>query len=402
LTPLRVLTLLAFCACLVSAAEDALTQARALTKSKQPAAAIGLLQSHLKEEPGDTDARIYLGLVLSWEGRYEEARLHLETVLSSSPGNGDALQALANLELWSDNAGRADRLSAEALEIHPDNVDLLYTRARALRALKREPEALKVLNQLLRIEPAHKAALSTRDGIREAGRLWQVQTSQTYEWFHGDIDPWRESQLALGRSTGAGKVTARFSRADRFGLHSNQSEIEFYPSIRSGTYGYVNVGYSYDATLFPKYRVGADLFQSLGHGFEGSGGIRRLNFTASKVNVYTASLGKYLGNWFYNARTYLTPGAEGASHSVHISARRYFGDLGDYLGFRYGWGSSPVETRTLGDTEILSSSSFYLDIQKSLGRRWSFSFRAGHGREDRLNRGPLRRSVADSNLYFRF
>jgi len=400
---LRAMAALFLCAVhlLAEPEENALARARELTRTKQYSKALSLLESHLKSEPDDTDARVYYGIVLSWEARYDEARTQLRQVLAGNPNHGDALLALANLELWSDHPEQTERLTSAALERRGASADLMYARARALKAMNRERDAMDVLNQLLQLEPQHADALRTRSSLQDSMRHWEAQWSYSYEWFNKNLDGWHEAQMGLKRATPAGSVIARFSRADRFGLHSNQAEIDFYPRIRKGTYGYVNVGYSYDATLYPQYRLGADLFQSLGGGFEASGGLRRLGFS-SKVNIYTTSLGKYYGSWFFNGRAYLTPDSAGTSRSVHLSARRYFGEATDYIGFRVGRGAAPIETRTLGDIEILNSTSVYAELNKSLGRRWMMNFRAGHGREDRLNRGVLHRYLAESSIYLRF
>ena len=50
----------------------------------------------------------FCGIVLSWEGKSNESRTELQRVLAEHPGNGDALQALINVELWSDHYDRVE------------------------------------------------------------------------------------------------------------------------------------------------------------------------------------------------------------------------------------------------------------------------------------------------------
>jgi YaiO family outer membrane protein len=129
--------------------------------------------------------------------------------------------------------------------------------------------------------------------------------------------------------------------------------------------------------------------------------MRRLGF-ASRVNIYTASLGKYHGNWLFDTRVYLTPGSAGTPHSAHLSARRYFGSGSEYIGVRVGRGNSPVETRTLADIGILNSTGVYAEINKSMARRWTLNVKSGLSQEERLARSAVRRSLLEGNLYFRF
>ncbi|MBM3774203.1 MAG: YaiO family outer membrane beta-barrel protein, partial [Acidobacteria bacterium] len=293
-------------AALPGLAEDLLKKARTLAFEKQRTEALALLERRLEAEPEDMDARVFYGTVLSWEGRNDEARQQLQLVLERHPDHGDALVALANVELWSDHPEQADRLMATALERRGNRVDLMYARARALRNLGRSREALEMVNRVLSLAPQHEQAQKARRGLEDDLRHWEAQWSYTHEWFNEALAPWHEAQLALKRALPAGSLIARFSQAHRFGLRSRQAEMDFYPSFRPGTYAFLNLAYSYDAALYPRYRTGADLYQNLGGGFEGSGGFRRLGF-GNKVNIYTASLGKYHGDWLWNGRRRTSP-----------------------------------------------------------------------------------------------
>src|SRR5258707_7831187 len=95
--------------------EDVLTQARRLATSGHRAEALVMLHSRLAERPSDLDCRTLYGTILSWEGRYDEAREGLEQVLASSPGYYDALLALIRVELWADRPVRPEQLTDEGL-----------------------------------------------------------------------------------------------------------------------------------------------------------------------------------------------------------------------------------------------------------------------------------------------
>ncbi len=109
-----------FLACLFTAPlraagqDDILTKARAAATSGRRAEALSMLETHLAEAPRDVDARLLYGLVLSWEGRYDEARPVLQQVLTQAPGYTDARVALMNVEYLvgpfhrSARAGRSD------------------------------------------------------------------------------------------------------------------------------------------------------------------------------------------------------------------------------------------------------------------------------------------------------
>src|ERR1700682_294259 len=312
------------CACFITIAPPACSQesdrdlidrARSLATGNERVEALALLDKRLADYPNDTDARTLYGIILSWNGRYDDARKALESVLERSTTHGDALPALINVELWSDHPERAEALASQALHSRPNDTSLLMSRARALKALNRTGDAADVLDKLLEVDPTNQQAKQLRSDLTESLRDWETSIEQSYEWFSDNRSAWLETQLSLKRQTRIGPVFMRLSHAHRLSLDSNLMEIEAYPSLRRGPYAYLYAGWSPDGKLYSAYKLGAEIFQGLRYGFEVSGGIRHLGFK-DKVNVYTASLSKYYGNWLFTTRTYVTPAAAGDAVSL--------------------------------------------------------------------------------------
>lgn len=382
-------------------AADILVEARGLSSNGHRPQALQLLEKYLQDSPDDPDARTLYGLMLSWESRYDDARKQFETVLAKRPDYSDAVAGLINVELWSSHPERAEQLAARTLERKGHSSPLMLAQARALRAQNKDREALDVLDRLLSSDPQNQSAILAERNLRESMRQWRVSYSHTYEWFGHGSGAWNQNDLTLGRSTPLGGVSATFSRAERFGLHSNISEINFYPHIRQGTYGYLGFGYSYDGTLFPNYRMGAEIFQSLPHGFEGSLGYRRFGF-GEATNMATGSLGKYLGNWLIGARFFFTPDELGVTKSVSFSARRYLSHAGDYIGFRVGTGPSPFDPRSRDELKALKAFSTYVQFRKGISSHLQWDFLVGMAVEDRQYRVALQHYVFESSMNYRF
>jgi len=381
--------------------QDVVARARSLAIGQQRPEALALLETQLAEHPDDSDAQTLYGSILSWEGRYDDARKALESVLERNSNHGDALPALINVELWSDHPERAEALASQALRNRPNDPSLLMSRARALKALNRTLDAADVLDKLLEVDPTNQPAKQLRSDLAETLRDWETSFEQSYEWFSDNRAAWLETELSLKRQTRIGPVFMRISHAHRFSLDSNLVEIEAYPSLRRGTYAYLNAGWSPDGKLYSRYKLGAELFQSLRYGLEVSGGIRHLGFK-EKVNVYTASLSKYYGNWLFTTRTYVTPAAAGDGVSLQYSARRFFGEGSSYVGARFGSGGSPLQTGSVNEIEVLRSLSFLGEVNWRVARRWTLNFRGGESREDRLNNPRLQHHLVDGTLFFRF
>lgn len=82
-------------------AQETVSRARELATAGHRVEALTMLEAHLASNPADNDARTLYGIVLAWEGRYEEARAVLARAIEIDPRNEDARQALANVERWS-------------------------------------------------------------------------------------------------------------------------------------------------------------------------------------------------------------------------------------------------------------------------------------------------------------
>ncbi|MBI1873142.1 MAG: YaiO family outer membrane beta-barrel protein [Acidobacteria bacterium] len=380
---------------------DALAQARALSSDGKRGEALSLLRAHLTKNPDDSDARVVYGTMLSWDGQYDAARQQLEAVLKGHPGHGDALPALINVELWSDRPQRAEALAAEALHEKPNDTTYLLSHARALQAMARGREALDEVRRVLNQEPSNEQALRLRRTIQSTLQFWQVGVGFSFDRFDDDRQPWQEGDLSLKRQTRVGAIIGRASRARRFGVDDQQFEVEMYPRFRPGSYAYISVAVAPDAAFFPDYRFGFDFWQSLGAGFEGSGGFRRLHF-GDDVDIYTVTLGKYYGNWYAGARSYILPHDSGNSVSVHGWVRRFFRDADTYAGVRYGRGASREEIRDQNDLALLQSETFAAEVNLPATDRLIVGVRGSVSRDQRADRDPLRQHSFSTSLYYRF
>ena len=383
---------------------DDLAQGRNLVQGEHSREeSLAVLKQQLLHDPDDSEARTLYGTMLSWEGQYGEAREQLQQVLIRIPNHRDALPALINVELWSNHPERAEELARQGLEQRPDDVILLLADAHALRNLDRQAAALKVLDHVLFLEPANQDAKNMRRRISLSQGKWEFQVNHTYDFFSDGRNGQHETSMSLRGPVGNNSLIARVNRADRFSLVSYQTELDFYPHFRSGTYGYLNAGYSADANLYPKYRLGAELFQSLKKGFEVSGGYRRLSF-GSGVDIYTFSVGKYYRNWLFTTRGFVTPGSPGTSGTALISARYFLGSEGlhDYIEFRSSFGASPAQAQTLQDIQILNSRRYSVEFNKILGGKWSASLGGGAGQQQRVGLSDLWQYTMQGAVYFRF
>lgn len=346
-------------------AQDILARARSAPTRAQ---SLALLEAHLATAAGDVDARTLYGLMLSWDGRYDEARRELTRVIAQAPEYTDARAGLMNVEWWSGRVAQA--------RAHSDYI--------------------------LRRDPGHPQARLVRQRLAASDRPWTVGVALVADTFSDDRDAWHEEGLTVTRQTPAGALIARASRARRFGSSDEQFEIEFYPVFRPGTYALVAAGASPDHALYPSTRLALEIYQAIGRGFEASAGYRRLAFDAS-VHVYGGSLSKYAGSWLTTVRVTQIDarGADGGA-SVQVQTRRYFGADGtSFAGVGYFRGLNRDEIRGEGDVVTEDTDTVRAELSTAVSSRMRLLLDA---RTSRVSRGfgTLWQHTAGAGAAFRF
>ncbi|NUN68384.1 MAG: YaiO family outer membrane beta-barrel protein [Bacteroidetes bacterium] len=327
-------------------AEELFLRGRDLAFAGQRDSSRILLRKALEKSPSYADIRILLARTYAWDGRRREAREELATVIANKKGYRDAYDAAIDVEMWDDKYTAALKLCNEAIRFFPNDEALLVKKVRIYRALNMDQEALLTISILEEINRSNPEIEPLRESISTKGILNSAGISYSYDWTSESPRPNQIAALQYSRSTRYGTVIGRINMADRRRKTKLQYEVEAYPSIMSGVYAYVNYGYAdtAGAVLFPAHRIGLELFFSLPASFEASIGSRHLYFDPAPVNIYTGSVGYYVGNYWISLRTYITPGDFSFSRSVSLTTRWYFGD-GNYLFGKAGGGVSPDEDR---------------------------------------------------------
>ena len=308
-------------------------------------------------------------LILSWEGRYDEARRELQQVLAQAPAYADARVALMNVAWWSGDT-RAARDAADAILAQRSR----ESAARATCGIGWTPRAV------------HGGSVSAMRTIRSATT----------------VIAWHEVAASLTRVTPRGSVILRATEASRFGLDDRLIEVEFYPRIRRGTYAFVGVGGAPESKLYPSHRVAFDLYQSVGSGFEVSGGFRRLGFDTA-TTIYVGTVSKYLGNWMITGKVFHVPGeGELGSSSYHGGLRRYIrGDGVSYVGVTYSHGFSREEIRNAADLTTLDSDTVRAEIDQQFAGRFRI-FATGSTSRAQREFGSLWQTSVSSGLMVQF
>jgi YaiO family outer membrane protein len=312
----------------------------------------------LDKSPNYADVRILLGRTYAWDGDRERAKKAFKRVLESDPDNQDALNALIDVQMWGDEYKSALSTANIGIKYYPTFEDYIYKKASSLASLERFEEANATLNQLLEINPAHEKGLALRKSIKESQLRYSLNVRLGADFFSRNFDPAYYGSMQLSRNNDWGSSIGRINYSRRFNEAGIQGEVDLYPIIKKGVYGYLNYGFS-KSSLFPDHRFGAEVFSKLPKSFEGSLGLRHLIFAPTSFTIYTGSLGWYYKSMWLSARPFITPDKNaGTSFSIGLTARRYFNNPSTFLEFSGGFGYSP-DIRTIQSGQGLATDEIF-------------------------------------------
>ena len=353
----------------LSADELFLKARNAAFEQKDYPASIALAKEALEKAPNYTDISVFLGRLYTWNKDLVSARAVFEELGKKEVQDEDYFLAYASLEYWNDQNTKAIEILDKGLSYHPKSETLLLLKAKVYFGMDNYEEADKAVTTLLSINPKNTEARALAVRINELNSKNAIGIVYNYSHFDKQFDDdWHIVGVSYKRITPIGSVILRGNYANKFAQSGTQIELEAYPRLSKMFYLYVGGGYSDDVGLFPKYRTGVSLNANLPHSFEAEIGYRQLYFSSS-IWMYTAAVGKYYKNFWFNLRTYITPDSKNISHSYTGTVRYYTKGAQDYFAFQIGTGISPEENRN----NLLENETFKLKTFK-IGGEYNFSY----------------------------
>ncbi|WP_343687361.1 YaiO family outer membrane beta-barrel protein [Chryseobacterium gleum] len=339
-------------------------------EQKDYTTSIALAKEALEKAPNYTDISVFLGRLYTWNKDLPAARAVFEDLGKRGVQDEDYFLAYASLEYWNDQNTKAIEILDKGLSYHPKSEALLLLKAKVYFGMNHYEEADQAVKTLLSINPKNTEARALAVRINDLSSKNAVGIVYNYSHFDKQFDDdWHIVGVSYKRVTPIGSVILRGNYANKFAQGGTQIELEAYPRLSKMFYLYVGGGYSGDVGLFPKYRTGVSLNANLPHSFEAELGYRQLYFSNS-IWMYTAAVGKYYKNFWFNLRTYITPDSKNISHSYTATVRYYTKSAQDYFAFQIGTGISPEENRN----NLLENETFKLKTFK-IGAEYNFSYR---------------------------
>jgi YaiO family outer membrane protein len=345
--------------------DDQYARARALANGGQPELALAAYSALLSRAPGNADVLLGRGIVYARLGRWSESEADLAAAAKASPDYADAWEALGNTYRWSGQPAKALDACEHLVALRPSDPNALVARARAHRALGDAAQARadlegarslgagagEVDGLLAELQPrAASASAGSPTAVMPsavspsavspyagnpaatggAGYSWAASLSAG--WTEVGAGPrWNDQAASVRHYTPSVSVAFETLRAARFGRHDAAWALDAYTRLWAGAYA--NLRYQHSATgrLFPANAGRLEVWQALGRGWEASLSDDVLGFDA-RVNIYGASLARYVGNFYVQLRHQNIVSQGSRSTGERLLARWYYtGDADNYL-----------------------------------------------------------------------
>lgn len=361
--------------------DELLLEARTLILDGKYAEGRKIAFRALDKYPTYADILILVGRSYAWEGKNDSASIYLERAIVASPTYTDGYVAYLDNLLWADQLDNADAVIAKAkANFSPLPDELVYRESRVLYFREEYDQAFDLVEQLFDNGYSQEGILGYIQNLQRLRKTNAVGATYDYDTFYGDIAPWNTWSLyGRTRTKLTGALIARVTQSSRFDSFGTLFELDAYPSIGKNGYAYLNLGGS-GASFFPKLRLGASYYHNLPKAWEIEGGYRYLGFTEA-THIITSSLGKYVGNWWFNFRLNVIPFEGQVSTSGQFQARYYFKTAEDFFSIQLGTGVSPDE-ETRDQSQLLNSYRARVGYQQLISPRFMIFGYTGFSRDE--------------------
>lgn len=344
-----------------------------------------MLGTLIHEQPNETNIIALWARSLSWNGDYQKARAQFNRIVSADKNNREAWIGAIKNELYAKEYYLALGLANKAVVFMNTDKEIERLRGLALDGVddikynddgwyNTEDNLYRsVIDKNILTENSNKmvndsskiSIVRTDEALESIEDLKKsITVNSSFSVFNEVFDPMSFASISYKHETTLGSIIPRLNYSNRFGINGVQYDIDLYPKITKGMYAYVNYGYS-SSDIYPKHRVGGDVYLNIKGGFEFSAGGRFISFANTDVSLITNSVGYYTGNYYFSLRSYITPSKENlTSISGNVLIRKYLKSAENYFGVNFGVGYSPELRQLTSQSQVLAETLLYLESQR--------------------------------------
>lgn len=293
------------------------------------------------------------------------------TILEAYPADTFSRNQLTNIAVAQQDRQQAIKYIDEGIAYYNNQEALALKKLSITQAMGNNKNSYHLSHSLTQKYPGNESIRSINDDLFILTRQNRIGFNYGITAFdQTGRKPWNLYSAFYMRTEDNGSLIARVNYADRKEATGYQFEVEAYPTHNKG-YSYINLAYA-NAVIFPKFKFAYSYFLPFEKGWETEFGVRYLNSYFNYLS-YTAGVGKYFGNFWLNAKTFVTPNGGNVANAYILSGRYFINNSNDdYITAIAGYGFSPDDRgRNFEITERLNLESvrFTLGYQRTLWKR---------------------------------
>ncbi len=350
--------------------DEQYARARALAASGQSAMAVEAYTLLLARSPNNADVLLGRGLAQARQQRWAEAEADLLAASVAAPTYADVWNSLGDVYRWNDQPAKAIVAYDRVLALRPGDATATASRATAERTLA-APAASSVIGPTLlsKIEP----------GLQE-GYTWSAGLSTSFSKLSTQDDTWNEQTVSVRRYFARGSLGFETLRAERFGRNDHAWALDAYTQLWKGAYANLRYQHAPSERLFPGSSWRAEVFQSLGGGWEVSLSKDSLGFDGGTVDINGFSVAKYVGNFYLVLRrqNILSTGSHSTGHRA-LGRYYYKGDADSYVELSHSRGRGDDALDLIGGRN--RSGSTGASLVSYFSPNWNYKIGASYARE---------------------
>lgn len=302
----------------------------------------------------DPDALMGRGRLYSWMKRFDDAQKDFTQVMEKHPDYREAWSAMADLYRWEKRWPDLQSHWAAWEKKFPQLSEQSMSKARAfidqrLFSLARE--------ELIQARERGYSAPEISALLTQINRLpgalpWESLLLYEGQAFSADRPFWNTITGGIRYTFPKGTVALQGMASQRFGTWDQAAIVDTYVDLWSGGYGNLRLQAALNPQIIPRWDVMAELYQSFADTWEVSASYRLMQYNQNGVHFFSASLAKYLGNWYLRLHPMIFQSPDGPGLSLGMWARYFYDTADDYIELRSGVGRRVV---TLGSGPIIEA-----------------------------------------------
>lgn len=333
-------------------------------KDKNYESALKKTQLGIKLTPDYLDFHLLRGRIYQLTNVKDSAQYYYKHVIDKNPAYEEAFTYLINIDIEEKNYDDALIIVDKAIAAHPGKKEFRYKKL-TIYELQGEKKKSEAYLKEMQVMYPQDSELKQHHFI-ESTRIESDRIGTNYSFTsinRTGRGPWHYGGLHYIKQQNWGSIIAKINYSNRYANGQSvskgiQYEAESYLFTGKESYSYAGVAYS-DDPAFQKLRLAYSFYQNFKKGWEGDLGVRYIHTDDINLPTAVVGIGKYLGSYWLNLRSYFLFSNNTAYPALTLTSRYYFNTRFDYLTLIAGYGISPDDRTTLGlIEERLSLNSF--------------------------------------------